>query len=121
MDEIPPPSPPPPAPSPPPLPANPPPPAMPPLRAAPAPRRTGTAWKIIALVLLCLLLVSLYSNLKHLFGGVSGHSSLPSRAGLPRLQETVLEDNDSTNKLAVIEVEGIISTQFERGGYNMVE
>ena len=33
----------------------------------------------------------------------------------------MLEDNDSTNKVAVIEVDGIITTQFERGGYNMVE
>ena len=90
------------------------------MRPAP-PKRSGTAWKVIALVLLCLLLVSLYSNLKHLFDGGSGHSSLPSRAGLPRLQETILEDNDSTNKLAVIEVDGIITSQFERGGYNMVE
>ena len=72
-------------------------------------------------MLLCLLLVSLYSNLKNLFGGVSGRSSLPARAGVPRLQETILEDNDSTNKLAVIEVDGIITSQFERGGYTMVE
>ena len=76
---------------------------------------------MIALVLLCLLLVSLYSNLKNLFGGVSGRSSLPARAGVPRLQETILEDNDSTNKLAVIEVDGIITSQFERGGCTMVE
>src|SRR5437764_749635 len=109
-------------PTPPPLPPTPPPPLVVPVRQA-APRRTGggTAWKVIALVLLCLLLVSLYSNLKNLFGGVSGRSSLPARAGVPRLQETILEDNDSTNKLAVIEVDGIITSQFERGGYNMVE
>src|SRR5947209_13953196 len=110
---------PPPPPTPPPLPPSPPP-LIVPVRPAP-PKRSGTAWKVIALVLLCLLLVSLYSNLKHLFDGGSGHSSLPSRAGLPRLQETILEDNDSTNKLAVIEVDGIITSQFERGGYNMVE
>ena len=107
--------------TPPPLPPNPPPLILPARVITPPPRRTGTAWKVIAVVLLCLLLVSLYSNLKHLFGGVSGHSSLPSRTGLPRLQESVLEDNDSTNKIAVIEVEGIITSQFERGGYTMVE
>jgi len=108
----------PPPPTPPPLP-----PTLPPL-VAPRPivvrRRSGGGWKAVTLVLLCLLVISLYSNLKHLFSGGS-HSSLPTRAGVPRLEETVIEDNDSTNKIAVIEVEGIITSQFERGGYTMVE
>jgi len=88
---------------------------------APAPRRGGGAWKAIALVLFCLLAVSLFSNMKHLFGTFAGHSSTSSRGSAPRLEESVMEDNDSTNKIAVIEVDGIITTQIERGGANMVE
>jgi protease-4 len=105
--------------TPPPLPPNPPP-FVTPVRPVVTTKRSGGGWKAVTLVLLCLLLISLYSNLKNLFVGGS-HSSLPTRAGLPRLEEGVIEDNDSTNKIAVIEVEGIITSQFERGGYTMVE
>jgi len=84
-------------------------------------RRRGTAWRPIALVLLCLLLVSLFSNLKSLFSSGRHHSGLPSRAGIPRLEESFLEENDTTNKIAVIEVDGIITAQLERGGATMVE
>ena len=85
------------------------------------PRRGGTAWRAIALVLLCLLLVSLFSNLRHLFSSGSRHSRVPTRAGIPRLEETVIEENDTTNKIAVVEVDGIITAQLERGGATMVE
>src|ERR1044072_7989892 len=106
--------------TPPPIPPNPPP-VIAPVRAVPPRRRSG-AWPAIALVLLCLLLVSAYSNIKHMFGGGMGsRSSLPSRAGIPRLEENVIEDNESTNKFAVIEVDGIITSGFERGGSTMVE
>jgi len=71
-------------------------------------------------VLLCLLVVSLFSNLKHLFTP-SRHSGLPTRAGIPRLEENVLEENDTTNKIVVVEVDGIITAQLERGGATMVE
>src|SRR5882672_5967203 len=109
-----------PTPPPPPVPPSPPP-LIAPVAVAVPPRRRRGPWPAIALVLLCLLLVSSYNNLRHMFGGVSGHSSLPSRAGLPRLEENVIEDNDSTNKIAVIEVEGIITSGFERGGATMVD
>jgi protease IV len=106
--------------TPPPLPPTPPP-LIAPARVVVPPKRRAGAWPVIALVLLCLLLVSMFSNIKHMFGGVSGHSSLPSRAGIPRLEETLLEDNDSTNKIAVIEVDGIITSELARGGVTMVE
>jgi protease-4 len=43
------------------------------------------------------------------------------RAGGPQLVETVLEDNDSANKIAVVEVEGIISSYAQQGGFTMVQ
>src|SRR5262245_34881098 len=108
--------------TPPPIPPTPPPVIAPVRVAAPPPKRRSGAWPAIALVLLCLLLVSMYSNIRHLFGGGMGsHSSLPTRAGIPRLEESLIEDNDSTNKIAVVEVDGIITSEFERGGSTMVE
>jgi len=107
--------------TPPPIPPNPPPVITPVRTTLPPPKRRRGPWPAIALVLLCLLLVSAYTNLKHMFGGIGSHSSLPSRAGIPRLEENLIEDNDSTNKIAVIEVEGIITSQFERGGVTMVD
>ena len=102
-------------------PPPPPPPLIAPVRVATTPKRGRGAWPAIALVLLCLLLISGYTNLKHLIGGMGSHSSLPSRAGIPRLEESVIEDNDSTNKIAVIEIDGIIQSSMERGGLSMVE
>src|ERR1043165_1341845 len=107
--------------TPPPIPPTPPPPHVSAARPAAMPRRGGTAWRAIALVLLCLLLVSLFSNLKHLFNSGGRHSGVPTRAGIPRLEETVIEENDTTNKIAVVEVDGIITAQLERGGATMVE
>jgi len=106
--------------TPPPIPPTPPPPVYTMPRPAPAPRRGSSAWRPVAIVLLCLLLVSLFTNVKHLFSS-GRHSGLPSRAGIPRLEESVVEENDTTNKIAVIEVDGIITAQLERGGATMVE
>jgi protease IV len=106
--------------TPPPVPPPPPPPIYAAPRPAPAPRRGSSAWRPIAIVLLCLLVVSLFSNLKHLFSPAR-HSGLPTRAGIPRLEENVLEENDTTNKIVVVEVDGIITAQLERGGATMVE
>ena len=58
-------------------------------RYSPPPRR-GNAWKIIALVLLVLLVVSLFTNLRQMFSGVlTGSGSMVRKAG-PPLEEVVL-------------------------------
>jgi protease-4 len=99
---------------PPPISPNPPP--LIPSRPLPRPRKS-TGW-IIALVIVGVILVmavvaSLF--LPHFFqisGGVGGR----------QLQEATLEFNGSRNKIAVIPVEGIISSDmFDSGGYGMVE
>jgi len=44
------------------------------------------------------------------------------RAVGPKLEEVITEDNEATEKIAVIEVNGIITSHsFEQGGYGMVE
>ena len=79
---------------------------------------------IFALVLLVLLVVSSLYNLgnfaSHLVHGKSSRYS--SRSGGPKLDEVVTEDNDATDKIAVIDVQGIITGRVvDQGGYSMVD
>ena len=109
--------------SPPPL--RPPPP--PPTFAQPLyvpPRRTGrgTGWKIFAVIMAVLFVLSISVNL--LLGLFKGDSALPvSRHTMgPRLQEAWIKDAGSRNKIAVISIEGVITSQgMGRGGASMVE
>lgn len=84
-------------------------------RQLPPPRRSNM-WKIVALVLLVLLIVSLFSNLSSL---LTGKSPIAGRRAGPPLEEVVLEYNHSRNKVVVISVEGIIADMGE--GYTIVE
>ena len=80
---------------------------------------------VVALILFVLLVFSGLYNLgnftSNLFRG-SRHYSAGKTTG-PRLEESVIEDNDSDdNKIAVIEVNGIITSRaMDQGGYSMVE
>ena len=91
-------------------------------RQLPPPRRSSNLWKIVALVLLVLLGVSLFTNLRQMFGSMlPGEAALTRKAG-PRLHETVLEYHDSRNKVAVISVEGLIASDMGGAqGYGMVD
>src|SRR5688572_8846623 len=104
----------------------------PPLRSAPPsyvyppqrPRRGGTGWKIFAFILLVLLVVSLFANPLHWFlDFADGDGSLPQhRSSGPRLQENWVKDNNSANRIVIVPIEGVISSQsFGRGGPTMVE
>jgi protease-4 len=102
----------------------PPPPGLPPIipRAAAAPqppRKSGRGWKIFAFILLGLLVISLLANLGSItsrFVG-AGHR-VESMAG-PRISEVLAEDNDSDHKVAVVRIEGIITSQATEGDYSM--
>ena len=101
-------------------------PSGPPPLISPAPRpvppRKSTGWKIAALILGCLLLLSLFSNLRSLFHVFMSGSTRTTHTAGPRLEETVVEDNGSDHKIAIVSVEGVISGQmFDRGGYTMIE
>jgi len=81
-----------------------------PRMSAPPPARS--AWKIVALVLFVLLGISFLANIVLSLGSVqfaasTGHGR---SAGASRLLESVLEDNDSRNKIAVIDIAGMISS-----------
>ena len=67
-----------------------------------------------------LLLLSGLWNLKHLLAELLGGGGM-ARASGPHLEELVVEENDSDDKIAVIPVEGIIASEaIGAGGYSMV-
>ena len=75
----------------------------------------------MSLVLGLLLVFSLFGNVQHWASSLIRVAG-PTRTSAPRLEETFIEDNDSTNKILVISVEGIITSQaFDRTGYDMVK
>lgn len=78
---------------------------------------------IIAIILFVMLGLSLLANFGQMFESLArlGGTSHQRTAG-PRLDEVVLEENHSSDKIAVVRVEGIISGDLgDRGGYSMVD
>ena len=110
----------------PPIATPPPPPYNPPLIIAPPPARPrkSRGWMIVAIVLLVLLVVSLFGNFSQLVSGLMPMQvarGVSSSSG-PRLDESVIADNDSNNKIVVIDVAGIITSRsMDQGGLTMVE
>ncbi len=84
---------------------------------------------IFAIILLVLLMFSLFGNLTQFIGSALSFGSglHPEAFGSgrevgPRLEEFVLENNKSQNKIAVISIEGIISGHdFDGAGNNLVD
>ena len=64
---------------------------------------------IFALVLLVLLGISVLFNLGHFMRGFVPVSVSRVHAVGPRLEEVTTEDNDASAKIAVVEVDGIIT------------
>jgi protease-4 len=106
-----------PIPQPPPLRQTPPPPFTQPL--PPRRSRSGTGWKIFAIVMTVLFLFSVAFTL--FVSTTSSDAPLYHHGSGPRLQEVWVKDNSSHNKIAVVSVEGIITSQGPRRGANMVE
>jgi protease IV len=102
-------------------PFNPPPPLITP---APQPRqpKRGRGWMILAIILLVLLMVSLLGNFGQMVSGISGIQTAHGHLAGPRLDEALLEDNNASAKIAVIDVDGIISSRaIDKSGYSMVD
>ncbi len=77
---------------------------------------------VFALILLVLLVISVIYNLSSFTSGIFGRGGAlySSRTVGPRFDEVTLQDNDSENKIAVVEVSGIITGgMFEQGGNSM--
>ncbi|MBI2947397.1 MAG: signal peptide peptidase SppA [Verrucomicrobia bacterium] len=86
---------------------------------SPQPRKSR-GWMILALTLAAVLLVLLAGQFAQTVSGIAGVNPMPP--GGRFLEELTLENNHSDNKIAVVPVEGIISSQiWDRGGRNMVD
>lgn len=87
------------------------------------PRSRGRGWMVLSIVLLILLGLSFLFNLTQMAGNLitEGGPRYVQTVG-PRIEEVLMEDGPGSAKVAVIEVEGIISSQmYDRGGFGMVE
>lgn len=98
----------------------------PPVITTPVPAarsRAGRGWMILALVLLLLLGLSLLTHATRFARGLVPLSGPRYTMTVgPRLEEVLLEETRSGNKLAVVEIEGIISSgMMQQGGFGMVE
>jgi len=107
----------------------PPSPAPPVIAAPPAPAtpvRRGRGWMVATLVLVVILGFSLLLNLTQFFTHTINwahalKTASPREVG-PKLDEAVLEDNKSRNKIAVITVDGLITDHADDSdGNNMVD
>ncbi len=79
---------------------------------------------VLAIILLVLLGLSMLVNLSQFVGSAmhGGRSALSSGTGTgPQLDEAVLEDNKSSDKIAVVDVDGIITGEANQQGYSMVD
>jgi protease IV len=78
---------------------------------------------VLAIILFVLLAFSVLLNIGGVFSQLSRIGRLQTHhvAG-PRLEEVVVEDNNASDKIAVVPVEGIITSQMiDRSGFNMVD
>jgi len=108
--------------------ASPPPPLAPPPVITPPPSRPrkGRGWMIFAIILLVVLAFSLFINfaqfISHALSFNHNFAASITREVGPRLEECLLKDNDSRNKIAVVSVDGIITGSIaDQAGYNMVD
>ena len=111
------------SPPPPPPPFTPPPVITPPPPAKP---RRGRGWMIFAIILLVLLGISLFGNLTQFVARMlpfnNGFHPTMARDIGPKLEECVLKNNDARNKIAVVTVDGIITShEADPAGNNMVD
>lgn len=105
-------------------PPPPPPPGPPPVIQPPSPgkpkQRNG--WKVFAIVLLVVMVLGcVVAGLS--FIGSFALIQTPYTAGVgPRLEEVPVEDNDAHAKIAVVEVQGIITSEIvDPAGFTMVD
>lgn len=78
---------------------------------------------VLAIILFILLGFSMLYNLGNFAGNLlHGRSAKYTRTVGPRLEEVVYEDNDSGNKIAIMEVDGVITGRIiDQGGYSLVD
>ena len=88
--------------------------------------RKNRGWMVTAIILAVLLgfagLIIMAQFVAHSFGFNHSLKTVGAREVGPKLEECLLEDNDSQNKIAVITVDGIISGHVDdESGNNLVD
>jgi protease-4 len=89
----------------------------------PPPRGSSTGLKIFCVILVLLLVGSVLMNLIHWGGSLlaGGSSSTGAQSGR-HFHEVVVDNSDAHDKIAILEVSGMITSQsIGRGGRNMVD
>jgi protease-4 len=77
---------------------------------------------IFALLLLVLLFFSVLMNIGSLFGSFMEVPQVTARETGPRLEEVVVENNQASAKIAVVRVDGVItSSPLDGGSFGLVE
>jgi protease IV len=85
-------------------------------------RKGGRGWMIVALILFVLLAFSFLSNLRGFARNFVSSGGRHIHSSGPRLEEVIIEDNEAANKIAVVDIEGIITSRVvDGGGYNLVD
>jgi protease-4 len=93
----------------------------------PSKPRKSWGWMIVSIISIVLLAFSLLGNftqfVSHAFtsGLNRSYKSSTAREVGPKLDECILEDNDSHNKIAVVTVDGIIASTTDQAGNDMVD
>jgi protease-4 len=95
--------------------------APPPLTLPPPRPRSSVIWKILTVVFLALFVISLLYNLAGFSRGVFPHPRAMTDRN-QNLEEIMVSATNSDNKIALIEVDGIISSgEIDRSGVDMVQ
>src|SRR5450432_3970537 len=93
----------------------------------PAKPRKSWGWMIVSVILIVLLgfswLIIIAQGVSHSIGNSfsRGLKNSTAREVGPKLDEYILKDNDAHDKIAVITVDGIISSGTDPAGNNMVD
>lgn len=103
--------------------SNTPPPPLPPVIQPPTARapKPRNGWKVFALVLVVLVVLGGIGAFL-LFAGSLARLQPSGRAAGPRLEEVLVEDNGTPAKIALIELDGIITSQVvDPAGFNLTD
>ncbi|HOX58446.1 MAG TPA: signal peptide peptidase SppA [Candidatus Paceibacterota bacterium] len=77
---------------------------------------------VFALVVLVLLVISVFFNIGHALSGLVPVKVAGYQSSGPRIEEVLKEDNNSSSKIALVTLDGIITSQaIDQGGYSMVD
>ena len=72
-------------------------------------KKEGRGWRLVAIVLMVIIGLITVVELSSMFSGALGKTPVVHNTG-PKLFEVVMEDNDSSDKVLVIHVQGVIQS-----------